>query len=295
MSEYQYYEFQAIDRALTDQEQDEVARISSRVDLSPYRAAFTYNYGDFRGDPIKVLAKYFDAMLYITNWGSRWLYFRMPRTLVTPKALAPYCVQDVVFTSRTGGHVLLGIRQDEEGGDWIDGEGELDPLIPLRQQILEGDYRALYLAWLMANEFADEMEEEDRLEPPVPAGLRNLSKPLKAFVEFFGIDDDLITVAAKASPKSEPEASLESWIPRLAASERKEFLRRLVRGDSSVPRQLRLRLTEIGRQQASAATRQAPPRRSAAELVRRARQLEEERAGRTQRAREAARPRTRTR
>lgn len=68
MSEYQYYEFQAIDRPLSDKEQTEVDSYSSRAEVTPTRAVFTYSYGDFRGDPQKVLQKYFDAMLYMTSW-----------------------------------------------------------------------------------------------------------------------------------------------------------------------------------------------------------------------------------
>jgi hypothetical protein len=39
MSEYQYFEFQAIDRPLTAEEQETVARLSSRVHPHPWRFA----------------------------------------------------------------------------------------------------------------------------------------------------------------------------------------------------------------------------------------------------------------
>ena len=51
MSEYQYYEFLALDRALTPEEKDYVASISSRVQITSNQAIFVYNYGDFRGNP----------------------------------------------------------------------------------------------------------------------------------------------------------------------------------------------------------------------------------------------------
>ncbi len=35
MSEYQYYEFQAIDRLLTEEEQAAVNRLSSHIEVSP--------------------------------------------------------------------------------------------------------------------------------------------------------------------------------------------------------------------------------------------------------------------
>lgn len=70
MSEYQYYEFQAIDRPLTPEEQQAVARLSSRVEPHPRCAVFTYSWSDFPGDSADILGKYYDAMLYMANWGS---------------------------------------------------------------------------------------------------------------------------------------------------------------------------------------------------------------------------------
>src|SRR5262245_16538631 len=98
MSEYQCYEFQAVDRPLSAEEQADVAKLTSRVDLSPYRAVFTYSFGDFRGNPVQVLGSYFDALLYLASWGSHHLYFRLPRALVAPEALAPYCIDRLIFT-----------------------------------------------------------------------------------------------------------------------------------------------------------------------------------------------------
>lgn len=71
MSEYEYYEFQAIDRPLTKEEQQAVARLSSRVAPHPWQAEFVYHWSDFPADPREVLARYYDAMLYIAYWGSR--------------------------------------------------------------------------------------------------------------------------------------------------------------------------------------------------------------------------------
>lgn len=90
MSTYQYYEFQAIDRPLTAKEQATIQNLSSRVELTPHRAVFLYNYGDFRGKPEELFATYFDAMFYIANWGSRQLIFRFPKAIVDPSWYEPY-------------------------------------------------------------------------------------------------------------------------------------------------------------------------------------------------------------
>ena len=89
MSEYQYYEFEAVDRRLTEAEMAEVRTLSSRVVLKPTSAHFVYHYGDFPGKPEAVLVKYFDAMLYLANWGTRQVMFRWPQALVNREALQP--------------------------------------------------------------------------------------------------------------------------------------------------------------------------------------------------------------
>ena len=58
MTEYQYYEFRAIDRPLTPDEMSAVGRLSSRVDLSPQHAKFIYNYSDLPARADELLAKY---------------------------------------------------------------------------------------------------------------------------------------------------------------------------------------------------------------------------------------------
>lgn len=67
MSEYQYYEFRAIDRPLTKQEMTELRAISSRATITPTQFVNVYNYGDFRGKPAKLMEKYFDIFLYLAN------------------------------------------------------------------------------------------------------------------------------------------------------------------------------------------------------------------------------------
>ncbi|HTP28128.1 MAG TPA: hypothetical protein VMK12_21045 [Anaeromyxobacteraceae bacterium] len=48
MSEYQYYEFQAIDRSLTAREQAALRNYSSRATITSSRFAVDYSWGDFK-------------------------------------------------------------------------------------------------------------------------------------------------------------------------------------------------------------------------------------------------------
>src|SRR5207302_9936488 len=90
MSEYQYYEFQAIDRPLNDEEMAQVRRLSTRAEIS--RTSFTneYHFGDFRGNPLEMMKKWYDAHLYFANCGTHHLMLRLPRALVDVEAMQPY-------------------------------------------------------------------------------------------------------------------------------------------------------------------------------------------------------------
>lgn len=258
MSEYQYYEFQAIDRPLTTAQQAAMRRLSSRAELSSTRAAFNYSYGSFSAEPLTVLEQHFDALLYIANWGTKQLAFRFPRTAMLTEHLQDYVLGDeechVIELHTTLQHVVLNLElRDEESYGWLEGAGILDPLIPLREAILRDDLRALYLFWLKAAEAqlalaGAETDLEPLYEPPVPPGLGQLDRPLQAFVELFEIDQDLITAAAEASPPlqvvTEP---LDQWVTLLPIAERNELLVRVARGQAGVGIEVLRRLRQVGR------------------------------------------------
>jgi hypothetical protein len=199
-------------------------------------ASFVYNYGDFRGDPEQSLCDYFDAMLYMANWGTRRLMFRIPGALIDAKRVKLYCISEEIDLRQTPNkqHVIVDWEfNDEEQAEWTEGEGWLDALIALREELIQGNFRVLYLAWLKAAAAAVEMEDitEDMLEPPVPAGLGQLSPALETFVRFLDIDTALLAVAAQHSEQRRPEPPrLEQWITQLPAGEQHDFLVRLSRG-----------------------------------------------------------------
>ncbi len=219
MSEYQYYEFQAIDRPLSNAEQDEVRALSSRAEVNARSARFVYNYGEFRGDETALMRKYFDAMLYMANWGTRKLLFRFPLESVDRQALQAYTVEDMIEIRQQDDKLLLELTfQEVNGGDWVDGEGWLPSLLELREDIRDGDFRLLYLAWLKAGDEYEDYEgvvDEMTLEPPVTVGLGELSQAHRDFIDLFALNEDLVAVAALASPPL-PDASS---VPPLAQVE----------------------------------------------------------------------------
>lgn len=232
MSEYQYFDFQTIDRPLTEEEQSEIHNLSSRVLLTSTQAIFTYQFGDFHGRPEKVLEQYFDAMLYLANWGSRRLMFRFPKSLIDLSQVQPYGIEDVIEFREENAYIILDINFLEEGGVlWVEGEGRLLSLIRLRDDLLSHDYRVLYLAWLKA--ISMNLRDKSEREPTVPPGLQTLSSALRNFIDPFDIDKHLVTVATRASGKQSQvsKSDLRKAITQLSREECEEYLFRLAQGE----------------------------------------------------------------
>ena len=265
MSEFQLYRFKAIDRPLTEAEKKEVRSWSSRAEVTSTSATFVYHYGDFRKNEEKVVEDYFDAMLYVTNWGTQRLLFRFPLDAFDKRTIEQY-----VVIAETGYTTHLDVQKkancwlldfywsDDEGDGWPEEEDyQLEDFLSIRNQILRGDYRALYLFWLHLASYPYKHEIDDELEdfededyernpPPVPSNLNRLTGDLQNFVNFFGIDKNLISAAAEYSKvKKEKAITYEQLIGQLPENERIDYLVRLAKGEANLDVQLNRRLRDI--------------------------------------------------
>ena len=204
MSEFQYYEFQAIDRPLSEREMRILRSFSTRERITPTSFVNDYRWGDFRGNENAWMEKFFDAFYYSSNWGARTFMLRLPSKLIDLKAARRYCPGEWVSVHSKKGRIVLTFAVAFETGEGLDtGEGWLSSLVPLRADIARGDFRALYLGWLYLVQSGS--IKPGVFEPPVPSGLGQLTASLRSLVEFFRLDRGLITVAASAS---EPIGSL---------------------------------------------------------------------------------------
>jgi hypothetical protein len=268
VSEYQYYEFTAVDRPLTAREQSELRSLSTRADITATSFVNTYEWGDFKGDPRKLMERYFDAHLYLANWGTRQLMLRLPRKVLDPAAVADYCVGESAYAWTADGHLIVGLTREEDGGDEFEiyGDGQLASIIPARATLAAGDLRLLYLGWLRCVQ--SEELSDDEPEPPVPAGLGTLDAPLTAAAQFLCIDPDLITAAATASApaaSSGPSAAeLQSWITGLPARDKDAVLSDLVTGGDA---HLRSQLLRRYRDEHPIVVSTTTARRTAGELL----------------------------
>jgi hypothetical protein len=227
MSEYQCYEFVALEQPLNAKQMAELRAMSTRAEISPTRFWNEYHWGDLKADPVKLIERYFDAHVYSANWGARRLMLRLPKGRVDVKAMKPYFAggHAARFISN-GEHVVLALTSDTEEPESDDeSQGSLAVLSPVRAELMQGDLRPAYLAWLLAVHAED--VGDDAVEPPVPAGLAELTAAQEAMVEFLRIDVDLVAAAASgsAAPANEVEP-FRRWLKGLSARDKDAWLNR---------------------------------------------------------------------
>ncbi|MEM5400377.1 hypothetical protein [Paraburkholderia unamae] len=204
------------------------------------------------GDPLEWVRQYFDAHVYSSNWGSCRLLLRLPHGTFDAATIRDYvkagrkrrsrfekafeamdvddwCLLDWSFNDDSGEHARFSEEMD--GGGWM------TRLLPVRDELLAGDARPLYLGWL-ARHGNDELHE-DEIEPPVPAGLQALTPAQVALAEFLMLDADWLAAAAEASPSLlAPESSgsedsrFDPWLRELPVEEMRAKLRMLLQGRS---------------------------------------------------------------
>jgi hypothetical protein len=246
MSEYQYYEFQTIDRQLTDRQMRELRTISSRATISRTRFSNYYTYGDLKANPRDLLVQYFDASLSFAHWFYVELAFRFPKTTVDIRGLRRFAAGQSLDVHSTGGDVVVAVAVERDDFDpEDDGQGWLSSLTAIRADIAGGDARALYFAWLLDVQSGE--IDDDVVEPARPDGLGSLSPALDSFIDIMGLDRDLMAAAvdgASKAPATPPIREIDRWIARLDAEERVALLSRVARGDGTVGAELMRRFRQ---------------------------------------------------
>lgn len=188
MSEYQYYEFQAIDKPLTRNQMSELKNGSTRAEITPHRFVNEYHWGDFNGDADEWMRRYFDAFLYLANWGTHIVKLRLPSNVIARRQLAPYLSRSSFDVDTSKEHLILSfVAQDEDGDDECDTDDVLSALIPIREEIARGDFRALYIGWLLGRRLcvylAPPVDASDAKHLPLALHIRRTNHDVHGFTE----------------------------------------------------------------------------------------------------------------
>ena len=253
MSEYQRYEFMTVDRPLTQEQLGEVNRLSSHIEASSTHAVIEYNWGDFKHNPIEVLRDYFDGFLYWANWGSPQLALRFPHGALPADLIDTYDFGEFVAFSKYQDYDILAIEfpELEAPDEWTD--YDLGSMIGIRDELMEGDLRALYIVWLAAQEMIgieEEDEEDDTKQsiPPIPPGFKKLTSAQQALADFLQVKPSLLAAAAQHSEAGTAKVKddFATWIERLPQERRNDYLLRLANNEPGLSRQLVKELRDLG-------------------------------------------------
>lgn len=297
MSEYQFLEFLAIDRRLTDAQMAELRTITSRAEITPTSLTNEYHFGSFKGDEYQLLQTHFDAFYYFANWGTERLLFRLPLGLFDARTLDEFAVEpslelhqferdlvvEFTFDGDAGGY-YEGADDDYDEGWNLDDEGrfdesfagaELAEFVSVRAQLLAGDLRPLYLGWLSAVALGH--VENQAEEPTVPPGLGSLDAGLMKLAQWLRIPPAYVRTAAEQSPPLAMDSPLEdvrSWLLGHTDEVRLQWLIDLLR-DATGQARTRLQLL-IAKDRQAATSGTDSKRRTAKALRQRAEKLEQE-------------------
>jgi hypothetical protein len=236
MSEYQYYEFLAIDRPLTSEEMGDLRALSTRAHITPVSFTNEYHWGDFKGNPDKLMERYFDAHVYVANWMTAVFMLRLPIEVLTKETAEAVATSYALDFKATKTHWIITWRlEDSENYDRFgqeDGRGWMARLAPVREELLRGDLRSLYIGWLAA--VSGEMVDDGEMEPISMNGLGQLTLAQQALAEFLEVDEDLLAGAGMGGPAAQDEEvsqkEMDAWINDLPGDEVTAVLKQLLSG-----------------------------------------------------------------
>jgi hypothetical protein len=256
MSQYQHYEFHAIDKPLDNEAMRAVNDMSSRVRLSPRKAVFTYSYSDFRYRVEDVLTDHFDFMFYIANWGTRRLMMKFPEEVVDYEKLIQYDTNEFDFfpieihVFKKRGFVILDINHSEEEESWWIEEIDYGyEFLDIRKNIIDGDYQALFLIWLRfleeyydSDEFDDNYSFDRSLIPPNLNKLNTFSDAVKGV---YGVSDEWFDAILSYSENTST-IDFESLLQQLSKERMVEYLQMVLKDKPNIKANLVKELKKLG-------------------------------------------------
>jgi len=207
---------------------------------------------------------------------------RFPHGALPADLIAGYDLDDFVTFTQYADYDILDIHfgEMEAPDEWT--EYELASFIAIRDELMEGDLRALYIAWLATQhtlgvyddddekrsedeeDTDDEESEDDEGDGEilgalaVPPGLRTLTAAQQALAELLQLPQELLVAAAQHSNAAMPSTADDfvAWVELLPQGRHNDYLVRLAHNEPGLSRRLVKELRELGRDK----TRATPPK-----------------------------------
>ncbi|MBB5352099.1 hypothetical protein HNR46_002340 [Haloferula luteola] len=259
MSEFQRYQWKVVGRSLSAKQRGDISELSSHISVRSDSAEVSYHWSGFKHDPIAVLKRYFDIHLYEANWGTQDVAFRFDADTVEVADLSLFAMGETLTVVEADGSVLVdawfeenwiesahGYYDEYDEADW-----RLDAFEAIHRQLMDGDYRGIFLLWLNACEL--NLEENADSTVPLPMGMGQLKDEHKTLADFVGVCGGLMKAAAERSDplpaETAPQEDLAHHLGKLSKARKEEYLQQLLDGDATaVQSALRRELRSLGKQ-----------------------------------------------
>jgi hypothetical protein len=239
MSEFQHVVFQAVDSPLNDEQLAFAQRQSTRAEVTRWSLSAEYHYSSFRGDVDGLLRRGYDVYLQHTNYGSREIRLRFPGGTPFAKSVWSKYMDGKQLIWKSDSHGKGGILAlcpfhelsslDEAG----ETQKYLDAAIRVRERLMIGDLRALYLLWLCAAT-DDDHDPQEMIEPPVPHGISESETFGGEILTFFGLDPLLLVATGQEvnpAPTDDSRDHASRWVDALDEESARETLLQFLNGD----------------------------------------------------------------
>ena len=183
------------------------------------------------------MRRFFDAHVYLANWGEAIFMVRLPLEAIDETTLEPFCTTSHLTVEKLPNHwlltwSLLGETEEYDPFDFVEETGWMARLAPVREELLRGDLRSLAIGWLRAVTTGE--AGVDALEPAPANGLQEWTGAQRALAEFLEVDKDLLSGAGMDSlPRQSAEADetvFDAWLDQLSQPEARQYLRQLLAG-----------------------------------------------------------------
>jgi len=126
----------------------------------------------------------------------------------------------------------------------------------MRDELMEGDLRALYIVWLAGQIMIEGYDEEDEDEdedweisvPAVPPGFGTLTAAQQALAELLRVPQELLAATARHSKAAASSTGddVAAWVKLLSPERQNEYLVRLARNEPGLSRLFVKELRELG-------------------------------------------------
>ncbi|MBU1621267.1 MAG: hypothetical protein KJ556_14225 [Gammaproteobacteria bacterium] len=231
MSEYQYFQFELLEGSLDKAQQAELRGISSRATINRNHFSVSYHYSDLKAEPVELVAEFFDVGFYYASWGSLYFYLKVPQASV-PEALLAHAGIVFGFESDLYGSQLVLTFSVEEDERYFDDETAADLLRRLsgiRDELLAGDFRALYLPWV-SHALGKEEDERFPIIPLIHYDFSQLTDAQQALAEFLQVSEEevrtlqLLLQQVPGHPAAHHQLTPEQQVEQFTAEQKDQLL-----------------------------------------------------------------------